>query len=132
MKSELKLLDPLSFQEVKDVVASGDWLNFTRTPEVSLQYDEFMAHLPTVYASVTDCVKINTLNFQSRKDETSGLLHAIDPIEREFVKLVRNPFPYSTLPGVEHWVLWNLGETDLTSQQCDKILEKEFGPMEYF
>ncbi|KAJ3111144.1 hypothetical protein HK100_002794 [Physocladia obscura] len=114
----------LSFEEVKQTVDSGNWERFSRTPEVSAVYANYLEKLPTIYTSVSDAVKIDTLGFESRVDEGSGLLRAVDPVGSQFVRLVRNPFPYATLPGIEHWVLWNM-------EQYNEFVEKEFGRSEH-
>ncbi|KAI8615624.1 hypothetical protein BC830DRAFT_283433 [Chytriomyces sp. MP71] len=124
----------LSWEQVKETVETQSLHRFSRTPEVT---EAYLHHLQTNvkrFASISDCVKVQTLHLPSFiKDE---LIHAV-PVDQASgwkVKpwtLTKNRFPYAVEKGVEHWVLWSIGEKALDNLQIQSICDREFLGLEY-
>ncbi|KAI8618923.1 hypothetical protein BC830DRAFT_1106675 [Chytriomyces sp. MP71] len=120
-----------SWEQLLQTVQQGRVENFSRTPEVGNKYIDYLStHVPK-YASISDCVKVDVLGFNSLVD-AEGRIRAValDEMPAGTVKpatFVKNHFPYAVEAGINHWVLWTLGDHDLSSDEVKVILDAEFG-----
>ncbi|ORY53040.1 hypothetical protein BCR33DRAFT_711429 [Rhizoclosmatium globosum] len=97
-----------------------------------------MAYIQTYtkqFNSMADCVKVDILGFPFYKAD-DGRIHAV-PVEEHIQTttklwtLERNHFPYALEEGIEHWVIWTLGECEMPEDEMIRIFNNEFKGAEY-
>ncbi|KAI9342915.1 hypothetical protein BDR26DRAFT_917822 [Obelidium mucronatum] len=128
----------LTWSQIVETVATRTMDNFSRTPEVADVYVNYIATHTSKYASVSDCVKVDVLNYPSYVGKQDGLIRAValENVENEggvvppWV-LCRNQFPYAAEEGVEHWLVWSAGKEEMPADQVEAILEAEFKGLQY-
>ncbi|ORY53036.1 hypothetical protein BCR33DRAFT_711425 [Rhizoclosmatium globosum] len=108
----------VSWSDILDIVATRTMDRFSRTPEITQKYQTYFKTHVSRFASTSDCVKVDELRFPSYVGE-DGLIRAVSLKEAmdqgavEPWSLIPNRFPYATESGIEHFVLWSVGENEL-------------------
>ncbi|KAJ3111991.1 hypothetical protein HDU96_005071 [Phlyctochytrium bullatum] len=111
----------LSWDDILDIVARGQFERFSRTDAVCQDYIRWRADMPRLYAGVPDFIRIEVLGFPYR----------MDAMGRKVLR--RNDFPYATRPEekIQHLVLWYLGEKEMEVDQAVGFLKTEMPGYEF-
>ncbi|KAJ3176168.1 hypothetical protein HK101_010489 [Irineochytrium annulatum] len=122
----------LSWDEIAAVVRDDRPDKFSRFPDVLAGYIKWRADMDEHYCSAADFIKIEVLAYpyvveSGRKRATGGF----DPPGLKDLVLRENDFPYAMKEGIRHFVLWYLGEEELSRDQVATILEKKMPDYEF-
>ncbi|KAJ3070703.1 hypothetical protein HDU98_006250, partial [Podochytrium sp. JEL0797] len=121
----------LNWKQVVSAVSENRLDRFSRTVDCTTRYLQYINSHTKKFASVSDCIKIDILGFPSMHN-ADGKIEAVQgfrSIEKPWV-LERNHFPYA-LEGVEHWVLWTLGEKEMAEADMQAVFEEAFPDLEF-
>ncbi|KAJ3070708.1 hypothetical protein HDU98_006255 [Podochytrium sp. JEL0797] len=123
----------LSWPEIVDLVSVRNLSGFSRTPAITEIYVAYMRDHVPLFASVSDCVKIDTLGFPALPVVEGGdgkIRAAENPTKSEW-KLCVNKFPYAVQDGIEHLVFWTFGESEMESTRVEAVLEGQLAGREF-
>ncbi|KND03912.1 uncharacterized protein SPPG_01363 [Spizellomyces punctatus DAOM BR117] len=126
--------EPLTWDEIRIAVDSGQWQMFSRTAEVLDEYFKWREAALKSFVTVADELKIEVLGYISQVDANTGKLCAVRPSDPSHLrdKVLRlNSFPYATKPHgqIQHYVLWSLEE--LTEDQTEALLKERMPGHEF-
>lgn len=108
---------PLSWEDLVDIITiQNDLAKLSRSIEQQKEYEIYKRDLLRESRTVTDHVLCNKFPdiFEKRFDAETKLWYSYPPltdITSVAITLVKNDFPYYMEDGIEHWILWKLGES---------------------
>lgn len=131
--------EPFQWNELVDIVqVQQDLSKLSRSVDQQRDYEIYKRELKKTWSSVVDhvlCTKFPNV-FERKMDPESKLYSAHPPLAEAAAAvdippkvLVPNNFPYYTADGIEHWVLWKLGEvcSDEDIEEAKGTLSERFG-----
>lgn len=98
------------------ITIQKDLAKLSRSVEQQKEYEIYKRDLLRKWRTVTDHVLCSTFPdiFEKRGDAATKLWYSYPPltdVTTVAMTLVKNDFPYYMEDGIEHWILWKLGES---------------------
>ena len=104
--------EPMSWETLRRIVEDGSLEQMRRLgrSEATLQsYHEFKARTAKYYESPMDLIMIKVFKCDWTVNDNNKFVHV--PVSRSSEQkgpfFVPNDFPYHTVHGIEHWILWS-------------------------
>jgi hypothetical protein len=128
-ESKLKFRsDPMTWDELVDIITVQNALEkLVRSEEKQREYMAFVNDLKLEWASVSDhilCSKFPKI-FTKQLDKSTQRYVAHPPIKdvvssgNSYMAVVRNDFPYHMENGIEHWILWKVGDEPVAESEIE-------------
>lgn len=122
----------MSFEQLRVVIRTNRLELLGRSEAAQAEYDSFVNELRLVWRGTGDYLLSSKFNLPSSTDADGKRF--IEPSQRNTqLSLHKNDFPYHFEPGMEHYVLWKLGqplEEEEIKAARDQLLADEGGGAE--
>ena len=116
----------LKWDDVKGYVIEGKLERLRRSQEQLNVYLQFRKMLESEWESVSDYIKVTKLSFpegiSSNGKKKADMIVQETTISSRII-LLPNDFPYNFEKGIEHYVLWKLGDL-ITSSEIEEEARK--------
>ncbi len=115
------LYAPLSWQEARDIVASGRLERFGRSKEEQKRYERAQEQARKEYGSTEEWIRqsynVDDGTCNTTNNNNNNHLHS---------RVVENAFPYYLQKGIRHDVLWTDGSCPPSPEQIEAIVAAGF------